>query len=684
MKNLSPMFKQTLLICTLFCSVNTVVNAQSRDTLAKVILDSVTVSAYGSKTLLTTAAAVNKIGLSQLQRYASSNMQQAVNATPGVRMEERSPGSYRLNIRGSSVRSPYGVRNVKLYYDGIPFTAPGGNSMLNMLGFYNVAGMEIIKGPGSSLYGAGTGGVVLFDAPILDQTTKIKAEFGAGSYGLINYNIRLQLPKHAFSYEEVGVDGYRENTEMKRRIASYQTGFKTFSQGQLNLYLMYSDLNYQTPGALTLAEYEANPRQARPTVGATQGAVLANAHIHQKATLLGVNHRYAFSQKLSNTTSLYGFYNETENPAIQNYEFKKEPHWGGRSTFAYSLADVSIHFGGEFQQGDFSSKTYRNLQGSKGSQLTNDDLDVIQWMVYAQANWQLQNWLFTAGASVNYLSLDFLRSSEVPNINANKNFKGSLQPRFAALYQFNSHLSAYLNVAKGFSPPASSEVFADNSSYNLALQAENGWNTEPGLRANLLAGRLFLDVSYFYTLLNNSIVTRRDAAGANYYVNAGSTKQQGVEASFSYQLITKDKPFSVLVQGNYTWHHFKYDEFVQLNDDFSGNQLPGVVPRTYNLMLDVNHKSGWFAFVGLNHNAKIALNDANSQYAASFEQLSAKVGYQKKIKYYPVQFFVGADNLLDQTYSLGNDINGFGGRYYNVAPARSFYFGIKLGWGKNN
>lgn len=50
---------------------------------------------------MTTPTAVNKIGLAQLQRYANTNVLQAINATPGARMEERSPGSYRLNIRGA-------------------------------------------------------------------------------------------------------------------------------------------------------------------------------------------------------------------------------------------------------------------------------------------------------------------------------------------------------------------------------------------------------------------------------------------------------------------------------------------------------------------------------------------------------------------------------------------------------
>ncbi len=654
--------------------------AQTRDTIGKVALDSVVISAYGSKSLSTTPASVNKINQSQLQRYANANILQAVNATPGVRMEERSPGSYRLNIRGSSVRSPYGVRNVKIYYDGIPFTAPGGNSMLNMLGFYNVAGLEIIKGPGSSLYGAGTGGVVLFDAPQIDGTTQVDASLGAGSFGASNYSTRIQLPKHVLGYEEMGADGYREHTQMKRRIANYQTKLSTFSKGQLNLYVLYGHLNYQTPGALTLTEYQVNPRQARPTLGVNQGAVLANANIKQEALLVGLTHHYPLSTKLSNTTNLYGFYNETINPAIQNYEFKKEPHWGGRTTFTYLLKDLSIHFGGELQSGDFSSKTYQNLQGKQGNQMTDDALDLLQWMAFSQINWQAGNWLFTAGASLNHFSLDFLRISQMPNINASKNFKGQLQPRFAALYHLDEYFSAYLNVVKGFSPPASSEIFADNNSYNLALQAEKGWNIEPGIRLNLIKQRLFIDASYFHTLLSNSIVTRRDAAGANYYINAGKTKQQGIEATLTYRLLKENQPLSVLLQGAYAWHHFRYDDFVQLNTDFSGNQLPGVAPRSYTLMADINHKSGWFTFISLNHNSKIALNDANTQYADDFQLVSIKLGYQKKIKNFPVQLFLGADNLLDQTYSLGNDINGFGGRYYNVAPARSFYLGLKLGW----
>ena len=101
-----------------------------------------------NRKLIDVPATISVISKAQFNRYNNISLLPALNTTPGVRMEERSPGSYRLNIRGSSLRSPFGVRNVKVYYNNIPYTDPGGNTFFNQLGFYNVNSMEIIKGPG--------------------------------------------------------------------------------------------------------------------------------------------------------------------------------------------------------------------------------------------------------------------------------------------------------------------------------------------------------------------------------------------------------------------------------------------------------------------------------------------------------------------------------------------------------
>src|SRR5262245_25982765 len=190
-------------------------------------LSEVTVKAFEqNKQLKQTSAAINYVGPAQLQRFNNTNILPAINSTPGVKMEERSPASYRMNIRGSTLRSPFGVRNVKVYFDDIPFTDAGGNTYLNQLSYYNFNSIEVIKGPGGSLYGAGTGGVLLIHSQPAVWQRGLDINAVGGSYGLFNADLQLRAGKDNFqntlSYSHQTSDGYRHHTNMRRDIANWQ------------------------------------------------------------------------------------------------------------------------------------------------------------------------------------------------------------------------------------------------------------------------------------------------------------------------------------------------------------------------------------------------------------------------------------------------------------------------------
>ena len=162
------------------------------------VLPEITVQAYRyNRPLIDVPVAMGVVQASDLLRFDNTSLLPVVNTLPGVRMEERSPGSYRFSIRGSLIRSPFGVRNVKVYWNGLPFTDGGGNTYLNLLDFSAVGSMEIIKGPGGSLYGAGTGGVILLKSPDIEGT-QLRATAVAGSYGLQRYLLggTVQEPDH--------------------------------------------------------------------------------------------------------------------------------------------------------------------------------------------------------------------------------------------------------------------------------------------------------------------------------------------------------------------------------------------------------------------------------------------------------------------------------------------------------
>ncbi|RYF78008.1 MAG: TonB-dependent receptor, partial [Chitinophagaceae bacterium] len=238
--------------------------------------------------------------------------------------------------------------------------------------------------------------------------------------------------------------------------------------------------------------------------------------------------------------------------------------------------------------------------------------------------------------------------------------------------------TVYSGIAKGFSPPTSAELVPSGSAINLSLQPEEGTNYELGFRGKWKD--VSVDVNGFFFRLKNTIVQRRDAGGGDYFVNAGKTNQHGLETMLSIPL---PKSFSFLRQSqawlSHTYHHFRYADFKQLTNDFSGKRLPGVAPHTISTGIDLTTRNGLLGSFSYYFSDKIPLNDANSEYAASYILLHAKIGYEKLLaSKLRATLVIGAENLLNEKYSLGNDINGFGGRYYNAAPGRSFYTSLTL------
>jgi iron complex outermembrane receptor protein len=460
-------------------------------------------------------------------------------------MEERSPGSYRLNIRGSSLRSPFGVRNVKIYYNNIPFTDPGGNTYLNQLGFYNFGSVEILKGPGSSLYGAGTGGVMLIESNGIQRPAGVNVDYTGGSFGLRNSNINVNVGSDTFrnvlNYQHQTSTGYREQSALRRDVFSWEASGRVGEHDRITGSFFYSDLYYQTPGALTLSEYNSNPKSARPTIGITPGAKEANAAIFEKTFLAGISYQKQLGQSWQNTSTVYGAFSRLDNPAIRNYGSNNEPHFGGRTIFQYQRtfannAELNWHTGGEIQQGYTTSRIYKNKGGQPDSLQTNDDIKLNTFFIFSQLSYLYNGWLLTGGLSLNQSQIEFTRLSNVPSTNYLLKFNDQVAPRIALLRKLNDRLSVYASWSRGFSPPTSAELFPTGSIANPNLSAEQGINYEAGLKGSAISNRLSFDISAFYFQLKNTIVQRRDAAGGDYYDNAGSTRQKGIETQLSYRI----------------------------------------------------------------------------------------------------------------------------------------------------
>jgi iron complex outermembrane recepter protein len=668
--------------------LSTIVHAQTSDTIQEVQLSEVQVKAYEqNRKLRDVPASIGYVGRMALERYSTSSIVHAVNSVPGVRMEERSPGSYRFNIRGSSLRAPFGVRNIKVYYNDIPYTSPGGQTYLNQLGYYNFSSLEIIKGPGSSLYGAGTGGVLLINSLSDHEQPNVLAEYTTGSYQLHNAYAALTTgaehwtSKISFQHQQSG--GYRQHSSLRRDVLSWNNAYRIDSNRELQASFMYGDMEYETPGGLTLAEYQANPRQARPGTAFFPGAEQARTGVRQRTFLAGISYQQMLARTIQNKTTVYGAFTQLRNPTIQNYERISEPHLGGRTVFKWthplSFGALVVDAGAEWQQGFMSYTAHDNNQGQPGSLKSYNEADNRQSLIFTQASVDINNWLLTAGVSSNQRNVHFRIFDPAPLPEQTKKFNNELAPRIALLHKWRQ-LTAYTSASKGFSPPTTEELFPTGGEINLDLNAEDGVNYDIGLRGQLK--RLSFDINAFYFSLKNTIVQRRTAGGGSYFINAGKTDQHGTEAQLNYSIFQHSSFFRRgLLWCSYTWHDFHYKEFKQVDNDFSNNQLPGVAPHSISSGFDLIAMNGLLGSITYYFNARTPLNDANSAYADAFHLLGLKMGYQKELgENWQLRLVTGVENLLDTKYSLGNDVNAFGGRYYNAAPGRNYYVTLRFQW----
>ncbi len=652
-------------------------------------LDEVVVKAYASERPINeVAAAIGIVDSKELNRFNNTSFLPALNTVPGVRMEERSPGSYRLSIRGSTLRSPFGVRNVKVYWNGLPFTDGGGNTYLNSLDFNSINSVEVIKGPGASLYGAGTGGVVLLNSK-LKREPNISVGYMRGSYGLSRFDGAVQVISRKgiwrASVAQQDAAGYREQTKMSRLAAQIDGITSLGKKSTLSAIFFASNLDYQTPGGLTKAQYEANPQQARPPTATQPGAIDQHAAVKNKTLYAGFVHEVNWNEAWLTRTGIYGSNTDFKNPSIRNYEARMENNVGGRSETQYKFGKTNwkgkFTIGGEFQYFYSPVEVYGNNQGTPTATIQSiDTLTSRAVLGFAQVELDLPHQFYlTVGGSSNFLKYHFERSAPTVAIQDRK-FDSQFSPRVALLKKITSNLSLYSNISYGFSPPTFAEVRPSTGNFNNDLNPERGISYEVGVRGSAFQ-RLNYDLTAYNFQLNETIVIQRTPDGAEYFVNAGETSQKGLEAKISWEPYLKNNRIlsSFRLWSSYSLNNYHFKDYVSDSKDYSGNLLTGVAPNVAVAGIDIRAVRNFYINTTFNYVDHTPLNDANTEYASEYFLLGARIGYSGLVKKkHLYEIFWGADNLFDKRYSLGNDLNAAGGRYYNVASGRNFYFGIRF------
>ncbi|MFD1315385.1 TonB-dependent receptor [Namhaeicola litoreus] len=652
-----------------------------------------------TSSLKTYAGGATVVEKNEINIQNNINIAPILNSVSGVFMQNGTLSTNRITIRGIGSRTLFGTSKIRAYYQDIPLTNGSGESNMDDLELDAIARIEITKGPSSSTYGAGLGGTIHW-IPKKGNISYFNPEirFTMGSFGLRKYSIQSDLPLKNGAmnllYSNTESEGYRENNQLDKQIINLTSNHFLSEKHTLNFISNYISLKSYIPSSLDFDTYKNNPSDAAFTWGASKGN-----EDYQKG-LFGLSWNYSVNDKSSLKTSIYSTFLASDEDRPFNILEENTLSVGLRSKFLseHILFNKNLNWtvGFEVFRDKKDYQTFENLyrdfppeSGSVKGEIISDLVENRQFFnLFFDSKLLLTEKIqFHLGMNWNYTTytLDDLFNKEINNASGNYNFGHIFSPKIGFSYEYLDNHVGYATIAHGFSPPTLEETLLPDGQINQNIKPETGWNFEMGARGTFKNLKLDYSLSLYQMKVKDQLVARRTGDDEFVGINAGETDFVGIEIDLNYPLLTSDF-WQIKHRNSFSYNLYTFQDFEDLDNDFSGNKVTGVPPVVFNSLLFFQTKPGFYSTLQYQFIDEIPVNDANSIFADSYQLLHVKLGYQNAFfQNFRFDAFFGMNNLFDEKYASMLQINAtaFGNnspRYYYPGEPLNYYFGVNLSY----
>lgn len=646
-------------------------------------------------TIQQSAAAISVLTLAQINQNDGVILTSVLNKVPGVSMQQGNLNTNRITIRGIGARSQFSTNRIKAYYENIPITNGEGDTVLEDIDLESLRSIEIIKGPNSTSFGAGLGGVIHLMAKSTPENTSFgKVATTFGSFGHFKNNVSAGFSSEKSSiyvgYNTVAVDGFRENSQFNRQSLNLTGKQQLTENSSLSFFGIATQLKAFIPSSINQTDFENNPEVAASNWKAAKG------YESYDKVQLGLGYQNQLSKHWSIESSIFSTLVDGYEPRPFNILDDESKNFGFRFQLNYDKILFSFPtkfcFGSEVLFEEYSFALIENLyqtQPNQGSISGNLLSENNQKRSYQNYFLQLETKLFNkllleSGIALN--NTKYQQNNETVGETPFRNsytFGTIFSPRIGFSYEINPNKNIYIALSKGFSIPSVAESLTPDGLLNTNLQAEIGINYEVGFKGHFWRKKVYSEFNFYTTEVSNLLVARRIAEDQFIGINAGKSLHRGLEWLLQLKLI-EQKAIQLQTFFSGTFTEIRFKEFLELDRDYSGNLLPAVPRTQWNVGVDLQSKVGLSTSISFGKVGQMALNDANSLFTNSYNLVDAKINYTVKlIESFTFQCQTGAQNLLNEAFAasvLPNAV-GFGSnapRYFYPGNPINFYGGFSL------
>ncbi|MDB5470078.1 MAG: hypothetical protein JWR84_1638 [Caulobacter sp.] len=630
-------------------------------------------------------AAVSAFGEQQLQAQATQNLTDLSSKIPNVVLAPVGayPYASAFYIRGlgfADVESTF-EPSVGVEMNGIYLARNSGA----LQDFFDIASVEILRGPQGTLYGRNTiGGVV----SVRTKTAQPGDAFGGavqgtvGDHGRLEGRAALNIPMgDSFALRVSGLyksyDGYNHNVttgkdEGDNEVYSGRASL-VFKPNEVFDATLVADFDQERGTGASFRNaalpgnvyYNFSPDTGSPVFSAAARAkakdvrnVYGNTPTFAKIDTWGLALTLNLDVGFGTLTSITG-YREFDDKVQSDYD-------ASPVNFFYAFRDQTHHqFSQELRLGGeagpvtyvvgayFMDQGYdiTNTQGGLiygGAQVPQiASQDNTAWALFGQLDWEVTDKLtLTAGGRYSYEEKEFTNQPLFfPVSMTYKNDWDNFSPKLGANYAFTDDLMAYATWSKGFRSGGYNGRAASFTSAG-PYDAEIVESYEAGLKAELFERRLRLNGAVFSSTYSDMQVGSQGLTSGGIYesivTNAGKARIDGAELEGLWIV-----GGGLRINGNIAWLDARFEENLT---DFTSD---GIDNPTDNSDLPLAYAPEWSGSFGVTYERNVGIGDvtfnANAVYMDDIYTSGGLLNRTSDVQVRP------ANTLYDATLSFEAD-----------------------------
>lgn len=603
------------------------------------------VVADARKRLSETPGAVSVISQESYASRQALALDDMLRDAPGVYAQRKWGGDVRISIRGSGIGNANHNRGLLLAQDGVPLNEADGYGDSQIADPLNTRYAEVYRGGNALRFGGALlGGAVNMVTPTgKDAGFNARVRVDGGSFGLIREHAAIAGQSGDWDLYAAATNqtsqGWRSQSQQNIQFATLNLGRSFGQDREVRFVLNGSNIAQEIPGALTLAQFQADPRQsAAASLAADQGR-------NQRGLRGSLRTTWRLDEHTVFQGEVYAVWKDLDHPIFQvidqqsrNYGAFGRLDWDGE----VGGLKADAYVGAWYRQGDLDSAFYTNVRGGRGALQSLSLQNAKAADVFGEGRLFVTDHVILVGgltwgrAERDYQSFKVPAAASTFNLAADKDYEW-VSPRVGVLWQGEDGSQLFANVTRSVEPPNFSSLSPSNVGF-APIQAQEAWTAEVGARGH--RGPFTYDLTAYRAKLKNELLQFAvDSQHPAATFNADDTLHQGIEAALDWAFAPRWR-----LRQTYTLSDFRFDGDAQYGD----NRLPIVPKHFYRAELRYDAAAGWFLAPSVEWSASDQWIDyKNTKTAPSYAIVNLNAGWKATDR---VSLFLDARNLTDEAY----------------------------------